>query len=150
MEYFCLSRFLKKIKKNEKSHLRENPTANVLRNRTAAERISAPKHLGMESVDYRKFGRRNLGAKWAATTARAPRGLEKYSPQLCSQWTFHLCRCGFRTPWEHKKRLQPDKTTIAKNISSTLSCESCPFHPPPHPHTPPQLVLKQTTTGPAL
>jgi len=92
----------------------------------------------MESVDYRKFGRRNLGAKLAATTARAPRGLEKYSPQLCNQWTFHWCRCGFRTPWKHKKRPQPDKTTIAKNNSSTLSCESCPFpFPPPSTYTTP-------------
>ena len=106
-----------------------------MRNRIAAEQISAPQPLGMESIEFRKFGQRNLGAKWEATTARAPRGLENYSPQLCNQWTIHWCRCGFRTPWEHKKRTQPDKKTIAKNSSSTLSCESCPFPPPPSTYT---------------
>ena len=70
-----------------------------------------------------------------ARTAKGLTCLENYSPQRCNQWTIHWCRCGFRTPWEHKKRTQPDKKTIAKNSSSTLSCESCPFPPPPSTYT---------------
>ena len=50
-----------------------------MRNRISAGRNSAPPTLGMESIDFRKFGQRNLGAKWEATRARAPRGLENYS-----------------------------------------------------------------------
>ena len=104
----------KKNRKFEKTCLDENSNLNVMRNRISAERNSAPPTFGMESIDFRKFGRRNLGARWGATTARAPAGLENYSPQLCNHCTFHWCRGGFRIPWEHKKRTQPDKTKLTK------------------------------------
>ena len=66
----------KKNRKLKKTYLEENPYLNVMRNRTIAGQISAPQTVGMESVDFGKFGRRNLGARWGATTARAPAGLE--------------------------------------------------------------------------
>ena len=84
-----MPRFSKKKTEIEKTHLEENPDLNVMRNRTIAEQKSAPPTIGMETNDFRKFGRRNLGARWGATTARAPAGLENYSPQLCNHCTFH-------------------------------------------------------------
>lgn len=78
-EIFDVFFFFLKNEKNEKNRLRKNPAPNVIRNRIAAEQISAPQPLGMESIEFRKFGQRNLGAKWEATRARAPRGLENYS-----------------------------------------------------------------------
>ena len=52
-----------------------------MRNRISEERISAPPTFGMESTDFHKFGRRNLGARLQATTSGAPTGLQNYSPQ---------------------------------------------------------------------
>ena len=89
-----------------------------MRNRISAERNSAPPTFGMESIDFRKFGRRNLGARWGATTARAPAGLENYRPQLCNHCTFHWCRGGFRIPWEPKKRTKTDKTNLSKTTTA--------------------------------
>ena len=75
--------------KNEKTYLGESPDLNVMRHLTIAEENSAPPTFGMASIDFRKCGRRNLGARWGATTARAPAGLENYRPQLCNHCTFH-------------------------------------------------------------
>ena len=117
-QFFCIPQFSKKKSKIEKTYLEENPDLNVMRNRTIAEHISAPPTFGMESIDFRKFGRRNLGARWGATTARAPAGLENYRPQLCNPCTFHWCRGGFRIPWEPKKCTQPDKTRLTKTTAA--------------------------------
>ena len=108
----------KKKSKIEKTYLEENPYVNAMRNRTIAEHISAPPTFGMESIDFRKCGRRNLGARWGATTARAPTGLENYRPQLCNYCTFHWCRGGFRIPWETNKCTQPDKMRLTKTTAA--------------------------------
>ena len=94
----------KKNRKFEKTCLDENSNLNVMRNRTSAERNSAPPTFGMESIDFRKFGGRNLGARLLATTSEAPTSLENYSPQQWNHRTFHLCCCGFRIPCGSKKR----------------------------------------------
>ena len=75
-----------------------------MRNRIPAERNSAPPTFGMESIDFRKFGGRNLCARLLATTSEAPTNLENYSPQQWNHRTFHLCCCGFRIPCGSKKR----------------------------------------------
>ena len=94
-------------------------------------------HWAWKALNSVNFGQRNLGAKWEATTARAPRGLGNYSPQLCNQWTIHWCRFGFRIPWEHKKRTQPDKKTIAKKQQQHFELRKPPLPPPPtHTHHP--------------
>ena len=83
--FLRISQFQKKIHQIAKRHLDENPGLNVMRNRTIAEQLSAQSTFGMESIGFRKCGRRNLGAKWGATTARASASLENYNPQLCHQ-----------------------------------------------------------------
>ena len=73
-------------RKNAKPCPGENPDLNVMRHRTVAAEISAPPTFAMEGIDFRKCGRRNLGAPWVgATTTRASAGLENYNPQLCNQ-----------------------------------------------------------------
>ena len=83
-QFFWLSRIFKKNRKFQKTCLDVNSSPNVMRNRMSAEEMSAPHSSGMESVDFRKFGRRNLCAKLEATRASATRSLENYSPQLCN------------------------------------------------------------------
>ena len=62
--FLRISQFQKKIHQIAKRHLDENPGINVMRNRTIAEQLSAQSTFGMESIGFRKCGRRNRRARW--------------------------------------------------------------------------------------
>ena len=68
------------FKKNAKSYLGENPDLNVMRHRTIAEEIAAPQTFCMESIDFRKCGRRNLGARWGRQQQGPQQVLETTAP----------------------------------------------------------------------
>ena len=94
-----------------------------MRNRTIAEQISAPTTFGMESNGFRKFGRRNLGARWGRQQQWV-RHVLKTTAQTMQPMTISLVSQRVSGPMGTQEVHPTRQDKLAKHNSSTWRCDT--------------------------
>ena len=86
-----------------KTCLGGSPNPNAMRSRHIAPQISEPQPLSMESIDFRKFGGRNLEAICGPKIARTPRKFSKPPPSRVQPMRFPFVPWRVSAPVETKE-----------------------------------------------